>query len=236
MNKHQKDTVLSINIGIIGGWGIYASSYFQNLLYDIDNINVEQDHFNYVVLNIPKAPDRTAALNSSINRHKFYKYLDEVFAFFITNNIRNFCVTCNTAHKLISDFGVPSNLNFINMIDLTLENIEDKYQDKFLVLMSTEGTRNANIYQLSKNNNKINHLNMDNQNVLNKVIYDTKIPSFNKEENLEKIKKVMDDYKKSTFFILGCTELSLYNDDLIREGYNVIDPLRLLAHKILNLK
>ncbi|MFA5692118.1 MAG: amino acid racemase [Acholeplasmataceae bacterium] len=225
--------MIKYDFAILGGMGTLATIKLLELLYEKDDFKVEQDHVNYLVSNIPSIPDRTKALEDPLTKEKFNLYIDDFFKQLNTLKIKYFATPCNTAHALLSKIKIPKGLTLINMVQLTQKNILNNPNHKVLIL-ATEGTLKLKLYHMP---NSL-YLNKTLNKRLMSLIYKTKVNGVNKTLTNELIKIIQDgtkDYKEHIYILLGCTELSLYYDDLVND-YNLIDPLRILTKNLLKLK
>ena len=60
MRKNNKK-----KLGVIGGMGPKASAYFYNLVVDLTEAKVDQDHIDAIYINHASMPDRTKAILSN---------------------------------------------------------------------------------------------------------------------------------------------------------------------------
>lgn len=231
-NKTMGDDFMYKTLGIIGGMGPLATvKLFEKIVLNT-KADCDQEHVHILIDNNVNIPDRTNFIldkekeDPRVELIKSAKTLERAGADFLV-------MPCNTAHNFYEDIVKEIQIPFLNMIEVTLEDIKKKYPNiKKIGLLSTEGTIKAKIYDniFEKAGIEVVKPIEENQGYINDLIYNIKksIP----EENLDGVYKTMNDMKEEgvEVFIAGCTEISVALDLYKLEG-SFVDPLDVLTER-----
>lgn len=218
-----------MKLGILGGMGPLATADFFKKVIQMTDARIDQDHIRILMDDNPQIPDRSAYIlgsgeDPSREMIRSALRLEFMGADFIA-------MPCNTAHKFHGKIQSFLNVPILNMIELTADHLKKNYgkQNKAL-LLATEGTYNAGLYNFALNARGIELL----------------IPSEAGKKALMnwiyKMKKSGDIPSKTVFsdfilqetkgedmpIILGCTELPLIVEGLKMSG-DYIDTTTVLA-------
>lgn len=235
MKSWVKQAMSRYDIGIIGGLGPLASAVFMERLTNLEEASCDQDHLEAVLLSISSTPDRTdALLNGGADPTPYLqKALDDI----VKLDCKAFCITCNTAHAFIPRLSIPNNIHFISLIDCALKvAFKDK---KEALILSTKGTKKAGVY--NKDNLNVIYPSSFNSDYLMSVIQKTKAVGYN-EDSLTLLEVIIEsEYKRNKHcsFVLACTELSIYYDELKRiykdknSDICIIDAMDELAKEVI---
>ena len=208
-------------LGILGGMGPLATSDLYKRIIDHTKASCDQDHIKMVILNNCDTPDRTEAL---LNGGKSpLPYLNEGISNLIHLGCEYFVIPCNTAHAYASKFRTKGKIKFISMIEEVHKELEDKYKNKKVCVLCTNGTRSAKVYE--KEGIDISYPTMQDQ--VMTVVTNTKAGLDALDSLQEVITKEEDNFD---IFLLACTELSLYKDKLETKK-KVIDAMDILVYK-----
>ena len=219
-------------IGIIGGMGPLATAIFLKKIIDCTNASVDQENIPLIIINDTNVPDRTKFLLGESNDSPL-PYLIKDVKDLESLGCNYAAMICNTSHSFYDELKVITNMQIINMPELTLKEIF-KNGYKRPGLMATEGTIKTKVYE------KFNKYNLDIiipesniQKEINELIYDyvkknIKVPQ---EKFINIIKYFMDNSCDS--IILGCTELSVIMNELEINSENIFDSTTVLAKKII---
>lgn len=217
---------MNYDLGIIGGLGPLASSYFYELITKKTKAEKDQDHLNIILLSDAKTPDRTAYILNKQNENP-YPYLLKDCQILEKLGCKLISIPCNTSTYFHKELQKQINIPISNMIENTAKYIKSKNYSSAAILATT-GTISSNLYQNALYKEKIGY-NLPNQDNVMKIIY----------EYIKKGKEVPIDLWENTIknlncdcYILGCTELSILKEKFnLKE--NFIDPLEIEAEKIL---
>lgn len=197
-------------VGVIGGMGPEATL---DLFYKIiKNTPVErdQDHIHLIIDNYPQIPDRTSFIlgkgeNPLPYILKSAKLLENI-------GVDVICMPCNTSHFFEEDIKREIKVPFISIIKCVIEELKNVYKKyKNVGLLATKGTIITKIYENPIKKEGFNFIKPSDeiQKDLMDIIYSIK--SGKLTQNIDKFKKVIDNYISldAEILITGCTEISL---------------------------
>ena len=217
-------------VGVLGGMGTNATTYFYNKLMELDTAGNDQEHLKIMLYNNSKIPDRTNyilnqddnPLNELINSAKI---LEATGVDFIT-------MLCNTAHYFYSEIECNLDIPILNIVyEIALHLNRENIIGKRIGLLATKGTIVANVYKnIFKNHNlEIIYPSIVKQDIFNEFIYSIKMK---KKLELEKFNDILNDFCNISdldVIILGCTEFALVKEKINFGQCIVIDSCDLLV-------
>ena len=218
------------DLGIVGGMGSEATVEIYKRIIDRTVHSCDQEHMKICVLNNAVIPDRTTYI---LNGGKDpLPYLNESIKDLENMGAEYFIIPCNTAHYFAPKFEM-SKIKFISMIEETLKFIKQNYKNKKVCVLATYGTINTKVYHSNPCAEGIEFVfaNEIEQAGVMKVITDTKSDQDKKVivknfvDTIQSIKKREGD----CLFVLACTELSLYLDEVSKDA-TVIDAMDCLVN------
>jgi len=218
-------------VGILGGMGTEATQYFYNdiMAYDKGAKN-DQDHLEILMHNNSKIEDRTDfILNGNGDPEsellRGAKILDGAGVDFIT-------IPCNTAHYFYTQIQDAVETTMISILKETT--MELKKQGKSRIgLLATKGTIHSKVYEnMLADHGLVTILpDVDTQEVTNDIIYKIKSKDPYDMVSYNTLLKGFCEKNDLDAIILGCTELSLIQDDLKLGDVFVIDSNSHLARR-----
>ena len=226
-------------IGIVGGFGSYATLDFFERLLDSFPAEKEWDRPRILIDNYCTLPSRVRGILYHENENEIIEGLTNTIQNFINTGATKIIITCNTAHYYLNPVykNIPESkkvvINIIEELAIQL----NQNNVKEVSLIATEGTILSNIYQetFDKYNIKINAPSEDNFYKMRDLIEVVK----QKKEVTSKIKKDFINLlkeQKNNEVILGCTEFPvLYKyvkEDIEKENLIIYDPLESAINKI----
>lgn len=219
------------SLGILGGLGPYASAYFYTLITQKTKAEKDQDHLNIILLSHASTPDRTNYILDNSNENPFNSLLEDCKTL-EKLGCKMITIPCNTASYFHDELQKHINIPISNLVKTTTDYI--KYKNyKSAVIMGTEGTIKAGLYQKRLEKENIKCI-FPNQEIVTNIIYNYIKKGIPVPEDLwnDTVKNLNADC-----FILGCTELSILkgNNETIKLNDKFIDPLEIEAKKILNI-
>ena len=170
---------------------------------------------------------------------EIYQFTKEILDFFITKNVKNVVIACNTTSavaydKLKNNF--EGRLNIYPLIQhaakYALENLKN---NDTIAILATKATVNSKKYthEIQKLNPSINVIEIDCSGFVE--IVENRL--YNKKESLELIKSKLDIAKKAGAkeIILGCTHYP-YLVDIFKKFYDVkyFNPAICISHIVKN--
>lgn len=221
-------------IGLIGGMGPYASSYFYKLLLNKSSGNrgaKNNNDFPEILIDSVPVPD----FISDIKNLKIAKkiLIDRVKKM---NNygVNTISMVCNTGHILYDELVKNSKVNFYSMINLVSKEIVSRKYKKVGIL-ATPMTIKYDLYgkELSKYGIEVFYSTKNTQKLHESIIRDmiAGIRITAKLNKLEKLTKKLIKKNDLNGIILACTELPLVFPK--NKFTNVIDCMDVLADKLL---
>ena len=216
-------------IGIAGGMGPKATSDLFSRIIERTPANCDQEHYEIMVYNNPKIPDRS---NAILNGGKNPK-----------NEIVNTCqrleqsgsdfiiIPCNTAHYYFDEIQSEIKIPIINMIKITAEYLNKQNFNKVGV-MGTKATLKSRLYQKELEMFNIDAYIPDNIDYIMEMIYDIKKGENPRDLSNKKLVRTLNNLieKQVEAIVLGCTELSYFFKEVGTMNIQVplIDPIDLL--------
>lgn len=221
-------------IGILGGMGPEAGVLLQQLIIQQTPAEKDQDHIEVITYTNPHIPDRTISLTSD-NGESYQHAVIESLQLLEKADVDILAIACNTAHARLPEIEKYITIPILNMVDLAKQEIIATPGQ--VGILATDGTINSNLFGITGQPEKTIVPNRENQTVVMEVIHDIKKGVKDRSicDRLEKIGRELLQ-EGGTKLILGCTELSIFYEELYaRLGNVIIDPLRLAAQTLIQL-
>lgn len=218
-------------LGIIGGLGPLASSFFYELITRHTLAERDQDHLDIVLFSHASMVDRTEALKSADGAEQLIDTLVQDVRLLREAGAEHIAVPCNTTHVVFDQVEARTAFKMINMIEEAVLEIRSRYPEVHTVgIMATDGTIENHIYQtaLEKQGLKALILPSDQQKQVMQVIYEQ--VKAGKAIDQERIHRIAEQFHASgaQMIILGCTELSVVNQQRPLPAY-CIDAMKVLV-------
>ena len=229
-------------IGIVGGVGPFAGLDLAKKVLNHTKSTCDQDYIDTYIVSLPSIiKDRTGYLlnggeNPAVGINVCVEKLKKCDA-----NVVG--IACNTAHskRILDEVNFPKDMQFINMIEKTVEFISKNFPSSKTGLLSTLGTLKTGVYSQyfeSAKNLCLVTLNDDFAKKVNDAIYDEKygikvIGANQKAKDI--VLDAIKELKKSGIsnVILGCTELPLlFENENKALDVSLVDPSDILASEL----
>lgn len=215
-------------IGILGGMGPLATADLYKKIVLNTKAEKDQDHIHVIIDGNTNIPDRTKSIIANgedplIEMTKSARMLEKSGADFLI-------MPCNTAHYFYNELSKNINISFINMLEKTVQHIEENYKGKIVGLLATDGTIQSGIYDDYFNEANIKLIKpIKTQKYVMEFIYEG-IKKGNYAIGTDGFFNAVDELKEegAEVFILGCTELSSAAYIYEFEG-DFVDPMEVLA-------
>ena len=229
-------------VGLVGGLGPAATVDLYDKITRAWLAKNDQEHFKVVIEQNPQTPDRTKALleggtDPTLALYHSAKRLEEDGCDYII-------IPCNTAHAFLPYMERHLDTPFINMQQVTMDEIKEKFGEKARIgLLATTGTVKSGLY-----GEKAKSMGMplfvpdeEHQKLVMSAIYGPKgvkagFTSGTCRDELLAAADYMVKTYECNVLILGCTELPLIVDegDAQVAGRTVffIDPTSALARRV----
>lgn len=218
-------------IGVLGGLGPMATVYFQSLLVDHTYAPTDQDHIDLIVINRATTPDRSSYILDKTKESPL-QYLIEDAKKLEHAGCDALVMVCNTAHYFYDDIVKEVNIPFINMVE---ESVKEALRrgKKSLGLMTTTGTKKAELYQKLCDKYKLKYI-LSSDEIEDKImtiIYDE--IKATKPVDMNLFSEIIDYFKVkgADSILLGCTELSILCGEKMLDKDFFIDSSLVLAQR-----
>lgn len=221
-------------LGVIGGLGPIATSYFYELLTKLTKAETDQEHLEVMIFSCPSIPDRTAYILDKSKENPIIPML-EVGNTLVGLGADYIAIPCITAHYFYDELSKNIKAPIIHIIKETVLDLKERGA-KCAGLMATDGTISSAVFQNELESNGIDVIIPSAKGqayVMDLVYRDVKA---NKPVEIEKFRYVSDELtaKGADTIVLACTELSLIKRDYeLASGY--VDALEILALRSLSL-
>ena len=215
-------------LGVIGGLGPMATSYFLRRIVELTDAQTDQEHLDVIVFNRPSNPDRTAYILDSTNPSPLPPIVDAARKL---EQLGASCIAipCITSHALFSAFSAAVRIPFIHILRETASYLKENGV-RTAGILATTGTIRASLFQSALAEKGIGCVLPDglNQERLMSLIYDDY--KAGRPLEWEKFQSAAASVRKqgAECIVLGCTELSLIKRDR-PVGPGVLDALDVLA-------
>lgn len=220
---------------VIGGMGTIATEVYIKMLNRSTLATKDQEYLNYILVNYATVPDRSSYIMDPEHKENPLPHLLDTIETQATLSPEFFVLTCNTAHYFYDQLQEATRIPILHMPKLAVEKVSADYIKGTRVgIIGTEGTIKNKIYDpfieeagfkvihpTANIQKKVSHLIFDkikNQNVLDHDLY---------HEILDDMFQEMD----CDVILLGCTELSVMEEDENQSNHHVIDPQFVLAQE-----
>lgn len=236
---YNKDNLPKEIIGIVGGFGSYATLDFFERLLDSFPAEKEWERPRILIDNYCTLPSRVRGILYHENEEEIVEGLTNTIQNFIDVGVTKIIITCNTAHYYLDSVyeNIPESKNIIiNIIEeLAIQLNNDNVKE--VSLIATEGTILSNIYQqtFDKYDIKINAPSEEDFYKMRDLIEIVK----QKKDVTSKVKKDFIDLLKeqeNNSVILGCTEFPVlykyFKEDIKKDNLTIYDPLESAIFKI----
>lgn len=133
-------------LGVLGGLGPRASSFFYNNVIEHTVAASDQEHIDTVILSHATTPDRTAAILSGEDTRLLESMTRDIKTL-ESLGVANIAIPCNTSHYYYEQMQAVTNVPIINMVQESVLWAVNKYEDvKKIGIMATDGTISTGIY------------------------------------------------------------------------------------------
>lgn len=220
-------------IGVIGGLGPKATTYFMNLVIDNTVSSCDQDNVDMLVCQYSSIPDRTSYIVGNSSESPVPKMI-ECAKLLEKEGCKYIVIPCNTASYFFDEIQNNVKVEVINILKET-SNVALNSNCTKIGLMATDGTVKSKAYHKFINEDMLFIPNDEIQKKIMAIIYNKikKNVMISKEEFYE----IIDYFQKNGCdkIILGCTELSVAYKNLELNDSMIIDSLTVLARKAVEI-
>lgn len=223
-------------LGIVGGMGPLAGVHFQKLLIEATNAQRDQDHVPVVCFTDPQIPDRTVSLSMD-GGASYVREIVRAGRILEKAGASALVMPCITAHARFSEIASMFRVPMVSLVVETERFIRLQRDVQKILVLATDGAIRANIFEgvSSRCGACLITPNVADQREVMHIIYDIK-----RGEREKATTRMWELLRFLTVpsvgaVILGCTELSLFFEELSLEYRNTIlfiDPMRITARAI----
>lgn len=222
---------------ILGGMGTAATETFVHMIDELTPAEKDQDYLNYIVFNHATIPDRTAYILGNSTENPLPIMLKDVQQMNLLAP-KFMIMTCNTAHYFYDELQAAADFDIIHMPRETVKHMKKNIPGlKKIGVLSTTGTRQAGIYQKAIENFGLESVvpNQEIQDATMSLIYDDikATGKFSHEKYKHIVDTMLNDYDCGAV-ILGCTELSVAQEEYPLYTEKVIDPMKVVSQNIVD--
>ena len=217
-------------LGVIGGLGPGATAHFMNLVTDMTEAAVDQEHVEMIVFSSPSIPDRTRHIldNTQPNPLPQMLAIGQKLAALGAEQIAIPCVTAHYFYDAL-ETGIP--VNIINGVQETVLHLKENGITN-VGIMATDGTVASGIFrrELTKWDMTALVPSAARQKDVMHIIFNN--IKAGKPADMARFHAAANDLRQqgAQAIILGCTELSLVKrDNPIGPGF--IDAMEVLAQQ-----
>lgn len=212
----------NIKIGVLGGIGPEATSYFyRKLIEQIQSILRPKRNTDFPQIIINSIPTPELIYSKKISDRDLSAYKKGLRE--LNKHNPNFIViVCNTIHLFYDDLQKCSKSKIINMSDAILRRIENSGRSNICIL-GTPNTINNNLYYVPSK--KYLNLTKKQSSLITKII-----ENYNLGIKIDTQRKLFNNLledveKKCDLIVLGCTELALLNENADEKIINSLDVM-----------
>ncbi len=215
-------------LGILGGMGPEAGLEFARILLELTPAEKDQDHLEFILLNLSSVPDRTAHILEQgpdpVPR------IVEGIELLERAGVTHVIMPCNTAHYFFERIRSAVSCYLYNMVELAVQELERRGIRK-VGLLATTGTVKSGLYDKYLKDFAV--IKPKNQEAVQKAIYE-KAKKGRMEEAAKELERLgLELVKKGAeAVLLGCTEV----ETALRKRklpFPALGPMQIAAEKIL---
>ena len=203
-------------VGILGGMGPYATSFFFNNVLNTNNAKKDWDHTRLVIDNNTKIPSRTRAL--LYGEESPYKEIYNTCKKLERYPVDIIIIPCNSVHYWIKDLKQKIKIPIVSIVDVTVEALFNLDSFKKVSVLGGYVTHKKALYKESIENNGAEYV---------AICKDQQVDIGNMIERIKLLDEDINDLRKDfislvdeiiernqcNVIILGCTEFSLFKDE-----------------------
>lgn len=220
-------------IGVIGGLGPKATTYFMDLVIDNTISSRDQDNVDLLVCQYSSIPDRTSYIVGNSSDSPVPKML-ECAKLLENSGVKYIVIPCNTASYFFDEIQSNVSCSVVNILEVTSKKALEGNPSR-VGLMATDGTILSHAYHKFINNDVLFIPNEFVQKKIMSLIYG-KVKK-NILVSLDEFMDIVNYFKDNGCdkIILGCTELSVVYKSLNLVDDMIVDSLTVLARETVRL-
>lgn len=218
----------SKKLGVIGGLGPMATAVFLEMVVEMTDADVDQEHIEMLIHHCPQIPDRTSYILGNSSENPEIKMI-EVEKELERQGAEMIVIPCVTSTYFWKELSEAVDIPVLNIV----EELHKYFKQRNVCsvgLMATSGTVESGLFQkaFAGENCRLILPSKERQQDVMHLIYNN--IKANKPAEMERFAAVSEELREqgAEVIILGCTELSvLHKDHEIGAGY--LDAMQLMA-------
>lgn len=219
-------------LGVIGGMGPIATSFFMELVIKMTQAETDQEHLDMIIYNIPSIPDRTSYILDP-SKDNPLPVIINIAHKLEEQGVEFLAMPCCTAHYFQAELEESLHKPFVNIIRATVQYLQERGISRVGV-MATDGTIRSGLFRQELEAHGMEYIapSAERQADVMHIIYHN--VKANEPADMGRFRAVGNELKEqgAQAVILGCTELSLVKrDNDIGPGF--IDAMEVLAQQSL---
>lgn len=218
----------SKKLGVIGGLGPMATAVFLEMVVEMTDADVDQEHIEMLIHHCPQIPDRTSYILGNSSENPEIKMI-EVEKELERQGAEMIVIPCVTSTYFWKELSGAVDIPVLNIVE-ELHKYFKQRNVRSVGLMATSGTVESGLFQKAfagENCRLILPSEERQQDVMHLIYHNIKA---NKPAEMERFAAVSEELREqgAEVIILGCTELSvLHKNHEIGAGY--LDAMQLMA-------
>lgn len=232
----MKDVKRPVRMGILGGMGPLATSFFFDRIVTHTEASSDQDHIDICILNRATMPDRTGAIASG-KTAEVLEALQEDCHKLELMGAEYIAIPCNTSHYFYEDLQKVLTARVIHMVrETVLEAKRRNPQLTHLGIMATDGTVMADVYGRECRALGIEAVypsEKRQKDVMHLIYEEIKKGKKGEEDRFYRIVSELTDAGCEQV-VLACTELSYFRQYYDLPDY-IIDAMDVLVRRFIEL-
>lgn len=218
----------SKKLGVIGGLGPMATAVFLEMVVEMTDADVDQEHIEMLIHHCPQIPDRTSYILGNSSENPEIKMI-EVEKELERQGAEMIVIPCVTSTYFWKELSEAVDIPVLNIVE-ELHKYFKQCNVRSVGLMATSGTVESGLFQkaFAGENCRLILPSKERQQDVMHLIYNN--IKANKPAEMERFAAVSEELREqgAEVIILGCTELSvLHKDHEIGAGY--LDAMQLMA-------
>lgn len=218
----------SKKLGVIGGLGPMATAVFLEMVVEMTDADVDQEHIEMLIHHCPQIPDRTSYILGNSSENPEIKMI-EVEKELERQGAEMIVIPCVTSTYFWKELSGAVDIPVLNIVE-ELHKYFKQRNVRSVGLMATSGTVESGLFQkaFAGENCRLILPSKERQQDVMHLIYNN--IKANKPAEMERFAAVSEELREqgAEVIILGCTELSvLHKNHEIGAGY--LDAMQLMA-------
>lgn len=201
-------------LGIIGGMGPEASSFFYQRITERTKATKDQEHIDIVLLSHATMPDRTQAILTG-EKEEFLRAIGGDVAALEQLGVSNIAIPCNTSHYFLEEIQKMTKVPIINMVEESIRYVTNLRPGiRKIGILGTDGTLRAGTYHRAAEKYGVQAVNphaLAQKDVMSLIYDDIKGGTHGDKDKFD---RAYADLRAQgcEAVILACTEISVFKE------------------------